>query len=82
MGGQQWCCGQGWSIVVSTVMLWSRVVKSGVKSIWVICSEVGVNSEVSVDSGWSKVVSTLVSTVVCVSWVVYSGIKSNMMSYG
>ena len=33
---------------VSTTMVW--VSYSGVKSIWVICSDVGVNSEVSVDS--------------------------------
>ena len=45
----------------------------------VINGDVGVNSEVSVDSGWSKVVSTLVSTVVCVSWVVNSGVNSGVV---
>ena len=38
----------------------------------VINGDLGVNSEVSVDSGWS----TVLSTVVLWSRVVYSGVKS------
>ena len=51
--------------MLSTVVLLSRVVNSGVKSIWVICCDVGG------DSGWS----TVVSTVVLWSRLVYISVK-------
>ena len=45
---------------VSTTMVW--VSYSGVKRIWVICSDVGINGDVSVDS----VVNSDVNSGVCV----------------